>query len=594
MGTYGGGLCRYDEATDDFTVFRHDPTDPTSLSHDIVRCIAEDHHGRLWVGTQGAGISLLDPKSGTFHRYRNDPDQPDSLCNDSIFSIYRDSAGVLWIGTWGGGLCRYDEETDSFHSYTMTDGLPNNSIYGILEDEDGRLWLSTNRGLSRFDPMTLQFRNFDVRDGLQSNEFNGGSYFRSQSGEMFFGGINGFNSFDPADIQDNRHVPPVRITGISVLNRELETDVPVQAVRELHLTYRDYVVSFQFAALDFTIPEKNRYAYRMEGVDDDWVYTDAARRFATYTTLAPGSYVFHVKGSNNDGVWNEAGQQIHLTVTPPFWKTWWFRLLVALLGLGLLIILFRLKVRNIRMATVWQAARNAQMSIMPQEDPVVDRAQVSGVCVPAHQVGGDFFDYFHCDCSGGRFGVVVGDVSGKAMDSAMVAVLSSGMLCARLQDGASVEHVLTQLNGPMYRKTDKRMFTAICLALLDTQSGTLTFTNAGLNDPMRVSGGRVEQLEGVGSRLPLGVQPDTAYRHRTVQLAVGDVVVLFTDGITEACNAAGTFFTELGLQLFLERLDTDSLSAAHIRQAIMEHLTRFTQGAHQQDDMTVVVVKYTG
>ena len=594
VGTYGGGLCRYNADTDDFTAFRYDPHDDTSISNDIVRCIIRDSRGYLWVGTQGGGLNRLDPETGVFQTYRNDPERSDSLCNDSIFSLHEDAGGTLWIGTWGGGLCRYHPDSDRFDSLTMADGLPNNSIYGILEDDAGRLWLSTNRGLSRYDPETGSFRNFDVRDGLQSNEFNGGSYFRSPSGEMFFGGINGFNSFFPSDIRDNRHVPPVMITGISVLNRKLHTEVPVHAVRELTLDYRDYVVSFQFSALDFTIPEKNRYAYQMVGVDDDWVYTDASRRHATYTTLDPGEYTFRVKGSNNDGVWNETGREILVNVLPPFWKTWWFRTIIGLMVLFLVTVMFRMKVRSVRMATVWQAARNAQMSIMPQEDPDVPGLDVSGICVPAHQVGGDFFDYFSCTCDDGVFGVAVGDVSGKAMDSAMIAVLSSGMLCARLQDGARVEDVLNQLNGPMYRKTEKRMFTAICLAVLDTVAGVFTFANAGLNEPIHVRDGRVAALGGVGSRLPLGVQSDNRYQQRAVSLEPGDVVVLCTDGITEARNSAGDFYTEQRLRVLLAELDTLTLSAFHIRQAIMEHVQRFTRGAIQHDDMTVVVLKYTG
>lgn len=594
VGTYGGGLCRYNADTDDFTVYRYDPHDNTSISNDIVRCITRDSRGYLWAGTQGGGLNRLDTETGVFRTYRNDPERPDSLCNDSIFSLHEDAGGTLWIGTWGGGLCRYHPDSDRFDSFTMAHGLPNNSIYGILEDAEGRFWLSTNRGLSRFDPETVTFRNFDVRDGLQSNEFNGGSYFRSPSGEMFFGGINGFNSFFPSDIRDNRHIPPVMITGISVLNRKLHTDVPVHAVRELTLDYRDYVVSFQFSALDFTIPEKNRYAYQMVGVDDGWVYTDAARRHATYTTLAPGVYTFRVKGSNNDGVWNETGREIRVNVLPPFWKTWWFRTIIGLMVLLLATVMFRMKVRSVRMSTVWQAARNAQMSIMPQKDPAVPGLDVSGTCLPAHQVGGDFFDYFQCDCEDGVFGVAVGDVSGKAMDSAMIAVLSSGMLCARLQDGACVEDVLNQLNGPMYRKTEKRMFTAICLAVLDTAVGTFTFANAGLNEPILVKDGRLTALPGSGSRLPLGVQADTRYQQRVVSLDPGDVVVLCTDGITEARNSAGEFYSEQRLRVLLAELDTSILSAAHIRQAIMEHVQRFTRGAIQHDDMTVVVLKYTG
>jgi len=257
------------------------------------------------------------------------------LSNDYIFSIDEDSSGVVWIGTWGGGLNRFDRPSGTFKHYTEKDGLSNNSVYGMLEDDDGNLWLSTNYGLSKFNPKTETFKNYSREDGLQNNEFNGGSFFKSKSGEMFFGGIDGLNSFYPEEIKDNPYIPAVVVTAFLTLNEKVELDRPISEMEELIISHKDYVFSFEFAALDFTTPVKNMYAYKMEGLDEDWIFTGSEKRFATYTTLAPGKYTFRVKGSNNDGVWNEQGAAIRVTITPPLWQTWWFRALLILMLPGL-------------------------------------------------------------------------------------------------------------------------------------------------------------------------------------------------------------------------------------------------------------------
>ena len=205
------------------------------------------------------------------------------------------------------------------------DGLANNMIYGILEDPRGHLWLSTNKGLSRFDPASLTFKNYDVYDGLQANEFNAGAYCLSRSGEMFFGGVNGMNSFFPDSIQANTYVPPLAITSFSIFGRPQQRllSEAVFHKQPIRLSYDQNFISFEFSALDYTNPGKNRYAYKLEGFDENWIDC-YDRRFISFTNLAPGEYVFRVKGTNSDGVWNEQGSGVAIIITPPFWKTWWF------------------------------------------------------------------------------------------------------------------------------------------------------------------------------------------------------------------------------------------------------------------------------
>jgi len=360
IGTYGGGLEEFDRESGTFTHHRAEPEDPTTLSNDIVRTIFEDPDEAgevLWVGTEGGGLNRLDRRRGTFKRYRNVPDDPTSLSEDHVFSIHEDRAGNFWIGTFAGGLNRFDREAEVFTSYSTEDGLPSNAIYGILEDELGCLWLSTNHGLSRFDPRGEIFRNYDARDGLQSNEFNGGAYHRSQSGEMFFGGINGFNAFFPREIVDNPHQPSVVITDLQIFNKSVEIGAEIgnsvvltraiTATDAVELSFREKIFTFEFAGLHYVSPQQNRYAYMMEGFEEDWNYV-GDRRFATYTSLPPGEYTFRVKAANSDGIWNEQGASLQLTVTPPFWQTAWFR--IAGLGFvsGLVLAAHRLRTRSIR------------------------------------------------------------------------------------------------------------------------------------------------------------------------------------------------------------------------------------------------------
>lgn len=343
VGTRSGGLNRYDSASGTFTRFQYDPTDPTSLSDDRVWSLHEDSSGQLWVGTLG-GVNVFDPDRNHFTRFIHDPDNPNSLNNNAIFSIYEDETGMIWIGTWGSGLDRYDPVTQTFTHFTEKNGLPNDVIYGIEADLDGFLWLSTNKGLSKFDPRKDTFQNYDVSDGLQDNEFNVGAHFRSHRGELFFGGIKGFNAFFPDRIMGNPHPPPIVITSFAISNRVERTNlIPGE---QIQLPYTDNSISFEFAALDYYAPDKNQYAYKLDGFDDDWVIA-GTRRYASYTNLRGGDYIFQVKGSNSDGVWNEEGITVPIIITPAIWDTWWFRGILFMVLVAGVIAGDRLRVRSI-------------------------------------------------------------------------------------------------------------------------------------------------------------------------------------------------------------------------------------------------------
>lgn len=369
IGTDGGGLNKFETGKGIFTRYRHDPSDPNSLSNDRTWSILKSDSGSLWIATFGGGLNKFDPEKGQFFHYCFDPDDPNSLSNDYITTLCKDKSGILWIGSNGEGLIRFDSQRETFSNYTESEGLVGGAIYGILEDDEGNLWISTNNGLSKFNPQTETFRNYDVSDGLQSNEFNGGSRYKSPKGELFFGGINGFNRFYPETIKDNPYIPSVVITNFRIFNKV----VPIQEEKdgkspltksitetdEIELSYRDNMLSFEFAALHYVFPDKNEYACRMEGLDKDWIYTSAAQRFATYTNLDPGEYTFRVKASNNDGLWNEEGTSLNIKIIPAFWQTWWFKLLVAAGIISIIFGLYRIQIRNISAEKERKAAEEA-------------------------------------------------------------------------------------------------------------------------------------------------------------------------------------------------------------------------------------------
>jgi DNA-binding NtrC family response regulator len=303
--------------------------------------VHEDRNGFLWIGTQGGGLSRLDPHTNEFLHFKNNPHDSTSLSNDFVFVILENDDSSMWLGTYGGGLNKFDPNTGRCKRFTENDGLTDNSIYGMVRDDNGHLWISTTNGVSRFNPFNETFTNYNVDDGLQSTEFNGGSCFKSKSGEIFFGGINGFNAFYPENIRENENKPRIVLTKFTKFNEPVQLDSPLSDLQELKLSWKDYVFSFEFAALDYTAPKRNLYAFKMDGLDEDWIYADADNRIARYTTLAPGKYTFRVKGSNNDNVWNEEGVSLRIVITPPFWQSLGFQISVVLVLIVLLYLLVR-------------------------------------------------------------------------------------------------------------------------------------------------------------------------------------------------------------------------------------------------------------
>jgi signal transduction histidine kinase/streptogramin lyase len=370
------GLRLRDPVTRQVTVFRHDPENPNSLVDNNVSAVVRDSQQHLWVGTLG-GLDWYEPESGRFvhiledglgsivsmeldpegylwvgtwgngafridpasvsgsgidaERFVNDPQDPSSLSNDSVWTFHPAQDDRMWIGT-SYGLNLLDPSSGKALRYTEKEGLANNNVLCILEDTAGSLWISTNDGLSKMDVTNTSFHNYDQSDGLQSNEFDSGACAKTQDEQMFFGGVHGLNIFDPQSIQENTVPPPVAITSFSIYNEPVSVDLSGNT--PLELSYRQNFIAFEFSGLDFHDPENNQYTYQLEGYDRNWVNA-GSRRYASYTDVPGGNYVFRVKAANSDGTWNLVGASIPLVITPPFWEAWWFWAGAAALVLGL-------------------------------------------------------------------------------------------------------------------------------------------------------------------------------------------------------------------------------------------------------------------
>ncbi len=327
--------------------FSANPDNPRALSSNNVRLIYEDLQHNIWFCTDN-GINLYDSITGSFTVYNNFPD-------NNIRAFCRDKEGKLWAGSMYKGLFLFKQDGTIVKIYDEDNGLPDNTIHAIVEDNHRNLWISTNNGISRFDQKEQKFKNYFKSDGLQGNIFFQQSFLKTRNGKMYFGGYNGFNSFHPDSINENDYIPKVHITDFKLFNMPVPFGTPesplqshISRTNEITLSWRESVFSFEFNAINYTSPQKNVYAYKMEGFEKDWNYTGASRRYVTYTNLDPGEYIFHVKASNNDGIWNETGTSIKITILPPWWKTWLFRILVVCNILSFIVFLFKYKTYQLR------------------------------------------------------------------------------------------------------------------------------------------------------------------------------------------------------------------------------------------------------
>jgi signal transduction histidine kinase/ligand-binding sensor domain-containing protein/DNA-binding response OmpR family regulator len=367
IATPNKGFNIYNKETDSFFNIYNNPDSLKILSSNLYTSIRLiDRNGIFWIATKEGGIVLYDPEKDELKRLEYNPDEAASLGDNSILAVYEDKTGFYWIGTGGGGLFKLDKRDNKFLRYSIKDGLPGEVINSILEDDHGNLWISTNNGLSKFNPVTESFRNYDIEDGLLGNDVGKG--INTRSGEMLFICGSGFMVFHPDSIKVNIKIPPVYITDFYLFNKPVSigydslsgrTVLPksITLCEEIKLNFDDNVFSFEFAALDYSAPMKNKYSYMMEGFDKDWNYTDAVRNLATYTNLDPGEYIFRVKGSNNDGYWNENGASIKVIILPPWWRTNFAYLIYFILIGSIIYFIWKAQLKRIKIKNEFAMSR---------------------------------------------------------------------------------------------------------------------------------------------------------------------------------------------------------------------------------------------
>lgn len=380
LGTGGGGLVKFDPETHKFTAYTHDPENAASIVNNMVGPVFKDKEGVVWCGPIGGGLARLDPQTKKFTHYRNDPNDPNSINSNNIVIIFQDTKGRMWIGTTE-YLCLFDQGTGKFKTYDNRHGIQK-GIGGIWEDRLGNLWIVQATGVTSFNPENEKGFCFDLNDRFDGLIISPGDNLLSKKGSLYLGTNNGCIAFRIEDLQYNKYIPPVFITDFQIFNRPvtLVKGSPlkqhISLTKEIILPYDQSVFSFEFVALNYTLGQKNQYAYKMEGFDKDW-NNIGTKRNATYTNLDPGIYTFRVKASNNDGVWNEEGASIKVTITPPFWKTLWFKLLVifTVIGSAVTFYMVRMKAIQAQKAELERQVQERTFEVVQQKEEIQAQAE---------------------------------------------------------------------------------------------------------------------------------------------------------------------------------------------------------------------------
>ncbi len=616
VGTYGGGLDRLDTKTSLFTSYTHSDSISGSLGGPGVWALLKDHEGTLWVGTYGGGLDRFDRATGTFTHFHHDDARASSLSDNIVVSLHEDHAGTIWVGTTG-GLNKLDRQSGNFTHYTEKDGLPNDVILGILEDAHGNLWLSTNKGISRFDPKGQTFQNYDYNDGLQGNEFNQGAYAKDhRTGEMYFGGSNGFNRFQPDSVRMNPYIPPVVFTSFVRYNTSDKEGKPIEghgidARKEITLSYKDNITNFEFSALNFYNNFKNQYAYQLEGYSNSWIELGTDRR-ATFTNLDGGEYTLRVRGSNNDGKWNENGASLRIIVIPPWWKTKWAYGSYVLIVLVILYSLRRfeinrreqkaqvreselrakaaeaekraLEAENERQTKELEDARRLQLSLLPREVPSLPEYEIAVFMKTATEVGGDYYD-FHVD-NDGSLRIAFGDATGHGMQAGTIVTLMKGLF---LSDASRFD-ILTffsHCSNAIKQIRLGRLFMALTLVRL--KGNSLSFSSAGM-PPVYLYHAQDQSTEEILLKgMPLGAMKNFPYVIYSGALEAGDLLLLLSDGLPEQKNAAGEMFDYSRVEKTF-KANATSAPREVIEQLVLAGESWMT-GAVQDDDLTMMVIR---
>jgi ligand-binding sensor domain-containing protein/serine phosphatase RsbU (regulator of sigma subunit) len=672
VGT-NNGLDLYDLSTKKFTHFVHYESDPTSISDNTIRTvfidskqnvwcgtenglnlfdretkkfsyynklnskisnntvwkIAEDKAGKLWLATN-EGLNCFDPATGKFDVFKQKPGDTTSLSQNGVRTVYIEKSGDIWIGTQN-GLCKLDPEKLIFQRYDEKDGLPNPFIYAIIEDEKGHLWISTNKGISEFDK-EFSFKNYDIYDGLQDYEFNTNASYRAKNGDIYFGGPNGFNRFNPSSLKKNGFIPPVVITSLKIMDKPWKALNDVSEVKEIELNYDENIIHIEFSSLDYTNASRNQYMYKMEGFNADWVKAGNTR-FISYTNLDPGKYTFLVKGSNADGIWNEEPTKIFVNIKPPFWKTWWFYISCFLTSVLLVVMYIHQRTRNLiqAKATLEETvkhrteevemqknelaqknkditdsinyAQRIQRSILADEN--VFNQSFSDAFVlyrPRNIVSGDFYWITGVHTTDERnlnLKIVCAvDCTGHGVPGAFMSLIASEILGQTIKDkdinspGDVLQYLNKRVPVALNKNNSEKIFDGmdVCCCAIDLNNNVLYF--AGANRPLWIikKDGTFEELK--ATKASVGGFTDSAqvFENKAFRFEKGDKIFLFSDGYAD--QFGGDKNKKIGTKKFRELIqNTSSEKMNDQKEKLIDFLVKWQDNYEQVDDVMVIGIK---
>jgi serine phosphatase RsbU (regulator of sigma subunit)/ligand-binding sensor domain-containing protein len=616
IGTYGGGLNRLDPHTGKITRFQYDKNNPNSISSNAVWSVAVDHSGKLWLGTFGGGMNVFDPRIFKATRILSNPKDPSSLADNNIVRVFIDKNDNVWAGTTK-GLSEYNRQQNKFKNYREQDGLPNESVFGILEDNRGDLWISTNKGLSRFNRLKNTFKNYYSQDGLQGNEFNQNAFAKDNlTGQLMFGGPDGFNVFNPENVKDNSFLPPVVFTDYLRYNTDDVGGKPIfekgiSTRDSLFLTYKDNIINLQFSALSYYNTFQNRYQYKLEGFNKNWIQLEN-NNSVTFTNLSPGNYELRVIASNNDGLWNYKGASLFIKVTPPWWKTNIAYSLYIISFIGLLYLARReelrrkeqktrmrenelhlkateaekraLEAENERKTKELEEARQMQLSMLPKVLPKLSNLEISAFMRTATEVGGDYYDFIVQD--GGVLNVGFGDATGHGLQAGTMVTLMKGFFTS---DAAKLELEEFMNHCSAMIKEIKLGRILMSFSLLRIKESKLELASAGM-PPVYFYNGQTNDVEEILIQgMPLGAMKKGSYKMVEKELRSGDILLLLTDGLPEQMNNNDEMFDYSRVKSNFKEIAGDT------PEVIIEKLVRsgdeWMGDKIQADDITLVVIK---
>lgn len=559
------GLFKFDYNT--IETFNHHLNDKNSLCSNEVLCLLEDKSGLIWVGTN-EGLDRYDPATNRFYHYKKGMNSRKGLSNNSVLCIIEDRQGRLWFGTES-GLNKYNRKTETFTFYIQREegGFANDYIYGILEDNNGDFWISTNRGIAKFNPTTEFVTNYDLADGLQAYEFNLGAYYKSQNGEFFFGGVIGLNSFFPDSISKNRNIPRLSITSIEKINKEGKTKTYIDDIEEIIITPDVYLFTIEFAALEFNRPEKNQYAYMMEGLDDEWINI-GTKHYATFSQIPQGTYNLRIKGSNNDLVWNHEGISVKVVVEPPWYKSTFAYIFYTLFIVVVVFGIIQYRTRSLIKSNqelkekeqISQEVSRQKEELSNKNQNITDSLNYAqhiieammpprkllnkffpesfNLYMPKDIVSGDFYWYAE---KNGKIFVAAVDCTGHGIPGAFMSIIGFDLLrnITKVQGIEEPAQILEELSsgvaetfrGAENMKVNDGMDLAFCV--IDKKKRTLEYS--GAKNPLylirnnniidykanRFSVGLAENLEG------------HSFKSHKVELEKNDVLYIFSDGYAD-------------------------------------------------------------